>query len=137
MAGKTQFAERKVLDAEFGASSLGAPATWYVGLFTAAPSDAGGGTEVATGSYARVGVTNNSTQWPAATGTSPSAKTHANAITFPVPSANWGTVTHFGLFDASTAGNLWYWAALTTAKTINNGDSAPSFAAGALVVNED
>jgi len=56
------------------------------------------------------------------------------SITFPSPSASWGTVTHFGIWDASTGGNLLFHGALTTSKTINNGDAAPSFAAAALTL---
>ena len=59
------------------------------------------------------------------------------AVTFPAPTANWGSVSYFGIYDASTAGNLLFCAALTTAKTINNGDAAPSFAIGALTIQID
>jgi hypothetical protein len=59
------------------------------------------------------------------------------AITFPAPTANWGSITHFGLFDAPSAGNMFFCQALTVAKTVNNGDSAPSFAIGALTVQID
>jgi hypothetical protein len=51
-----------------------------------------------------------------------------------VPTANWGTVTHFGIFDALTAGNLLFWAALTASKVVNSGDAAPKFLAGALTI---
>lgn len=105
--------------------------TAYVGLFTAAPSDSGGGTEVTGGSYARKSTAG--ADWNAASGGSTS---NANAITFVTATASWGTVTHFGIFDAATAGNLLRWAALTTSKAIGNGDTA-SFAAGALVCTED
>lgn len=137
MAGKTQYLERALLDHVFGKTTYTGPATVYLGLFTAAPSDAGGGTEVTGGSYARASLTNNTTNFTNATGSSPASKTTGAALTYPAPTANWGTVTHFGIFDASSAGNLLYWAALTTSKTINNGDAAPSFAIGALTITED
>ncbi|NTV50931.1 MAG: hypothetical protein HGA20_14985 [Geobacteraceae bacterium] len=110
----------------------------YIGLLTAAPSDAGGGTEVTTSgsAYARKAVVQNDTNWAAPAGT-PRVISNAVAIDFAVPTANWGVVTHFGVYDAATAGNLLYWAALTNPKTINNADSAPSFAIGALTVTED
>jgi len=57
-------------------------------------------------------------------------------VTFPAPTAAWGTVTHFGVFDAATAGNALYYGDLTTARTINSGDSAPTFAIGALTTTE-
>jgi hypothetical protein len=136
MAAKSSYLEGKLLDLVLGATAYAAPATVYVGLYTAAPTDAGGGTEVSAGGYARPSVTNNATNWPAASG-SPRSKANGTVITFGTPSANWGTVTHFGIFDAVTAGNLLYWAPLTASKVINNGDGAPSFAAGAITVSED
>lgn len=134
MAGsKSDYLENKVLDHVLGGSDYTRAATVYVALFTAAPSDSGGGTEVATGSYARVAVTNNNTNWPAA---SSGAKSNGTAVTFPTASANWGTVVAFGIFDASTSGNLLYWGTLTTNKAIDSGDTA-SFAAGQLAITED
>jgi len=56
------------------------------------------------------------------------------AITFPSPTASWGTVTHFGIFDAASSGNLLFHGALTASKTINSGDAAPSFQAAQLAV---
>jgi hypothetical protein len=127
---KSDYLENKVLDHTLGKTSYTMP-TVYVGLFTAAPTDAGGGTEVSGGSYARKSTAG--ADWNAAASGSSS---NANAITFVTATASWGTVTHFGLFDAASAGNLLRWAALTTSKTIGSGDTA-SFAAGTLVVTED
>lgn len=134
MGSKGDYLENKLLDHVLGGGDYSRPATVYVALYTATPSDSGGGTEVSGGSYARVAVTNNSTNWPAASGGS---KSNGTAITFPTPSANWGTVTSFGILDAATSGNLLYWGALSASKTINNGDAAPQFAAGALTITED
>lgn len=145
MAALTNFAENKLIDALMRAQALGAPATWHVGLFTAAPNDAGGGTEVTGGNYARVAVTAGLTQWAgtqgagtttASSGTNGTTSNNA-AITFPTPTANWGTVVAMGIFDASTGGNLWVFTALTANKTVNNGDPAPSFAAAALTIQID
>jgi hypothetical protein len=136
MAGKSNYLEGRVLDHLYGAVASTAPATIYVGLFTAAPTDAGGGTEVTGGSYARAAVTNNATNWPAASGT-PRMKSNGTVIAFAAPTAAWGTVTHFATFDAATAGNMFHWAALTTPRTIASGDGAPNFAAGALDITED
>src|SRR5690349_8798175 len=122
---KSDYLENKLLDHQVGKTSYTMP-TVYVGLFTAAPSDSGGGTEVSGGSYARKSTAG--ADWNAASGGS---TTNANAITFVTATGSWGTVTHWGLFDASSAGNLLRWAALGTSKTIGNGDTA-SFAAGAL-----
>ena len=60
-----------------------------------------------------------------------------NVITFAAPTANWGTIAGFGIFDAASGGNMLYFGSLTTSKTVNNGDAAPAFAAGALTVTED
>lgn len=138
----TDYAENRLIDAVFRGQSLGAPATWYVGLLTSACSDSSAGTEVSGGSYARVAVTAGLTQWAgtqsagsttASSGTGGQTSNNAS-ITFPAPTANWGSITHFALYDASTSGNQWVCQSLTTGKTVNNGDAAPSFSAGALTV---
>lgn len=114
----------------------------YVALFTAAPSDSGGGTEVSGGSYARVAVASTLANWA---GTQSAGSTTASsgsggqtsnnaAVTFPTPSANWGVCTHVGIFDSLTSGNLLFWEALTVSKTVNNGDPAPTFPIAALTV---
>jgi hypothetical protein len=133
MAGKSDYLENKVLDLLLGAVSYTVPTTVYIGLYTAAPTDAGGGTEVSGGSYARVAVTNNTTNFPTATGGS---KSNGTSITFPTATADWGTVVAVGIFDASTGGNLLFWANLTTSKVVQNGDTA-QFASGSLTFTED
>jgi hypothetical protein len=130
----SDFIENKLLDLLFGNTAYTIPSPVFVSLFTAAPSDSGGGTEVTGGSYARVSVTNNSTNFPAASG---GAKSNGTVITFPAPTANWGTVVAFGIHDASTAGNLLGWATLTTNRVINSGDGAPKFAIGDLDITLD
>lgn len=155
MAAMTDFLENKLIDFLFRAQALGitgataaagtGPANWYFGLHTAAPSDTGGGTEVTGGSYARVTVVSAlanfaGTQAAASTvASSGSSGTTSNngAITFPAPTASWGVVTHFGIYDASSGGNLLLWGSLTVSKTINNGDEAPSFAAAAFSLQID
>lgn len=129
---KSDYAENKVLDHMTGKATWGA-VTAYVGLYTAAPSDAGGGTEVSTTSTGYARKSTAAADWSAASGGSTS---NANPVTFTTATGSWGTVTHFGLFDASTGGNLLRWAALGTSKAIGTGDTA-SFAAGALVMTED
>lgn len=138
----TDFLENKLVDYLFRGQAFTAPATLYIALFTAAPSDAGGGTEVTGGSYARASVSSSLANWAgtqsvgsttASTGTGGQTSNNAT-ISFPAPTANWGVVTHFAIFDAATAGNPLIWAALSTSKTVNNGDAAPVFNAGALTV---
>jgi hypothetical protein len=140
----TDYLENKVIDHLFRGTAYSAPATLYVSLHTAACSDSSAGTEVSGGSYARVAVTSNGTNWAntQASGTGVSSGTsgttsNSAAITFPAPTGNWGSVTHFGIFDASTSGNMILCQALTASKTINNGDAAPSFAGGALTIQVD
>ena len=144
MSALTDYLENKLIDHLFRSVSFSAPTALHVGLLTAAPSDSAAGTEVSGGSYARVAVAPGSANWANTqnSGTGASSGTNGttqniNAITFPAPTANWGTVTHFAIYDASSAGNMLCWAALTTSRTINNGDTAPSFAAGALTVQID
>lgn len=137
MSDMSDYLENKLIDHLFRGTAYTAPATLYFALFTAAPSDAGGGTEVTGGSYARVAVTPNSTNFRntqnsgsgASTGTG-GQTANQSAITFPAPTANWGVVTHMGIFDAASSGNLLVHKSLAAAKTVNNGDPAPSFAIG-------
>ena len=134
MAGsKSDYLENKVLDHVLGGGDYTRPITVYVALYTVAPTDAGGGTEVTGGSYARVAVTNNVTNWPAA---SAGAKSNGTEITFAEATASWGTVVAFAILDAATLGNFLYWATLTTSKAIGIGDTA-KFAVGDLDVTED
>lgn len=145
MAAMSDFLENELIDHIFRQRSFTAPTAMHVGLLTAAPSDTGGGTEVSGGSYARVALaplfsnwkgTNNETTAVDSAGTGGTTKNNV-AITFPAPSANWGVITHFGIYDASSAGNLYFWGALTASKTVNNGDAAPSFAIDALQIQID
>lgn len=113
MSGFSDYLEKKVLDLLFGSTAYSVPATLYFGLFTTTPNDDGtGGTEVSGGSYARVSMTNNSTNFPNASGGNPSTKANGVAITFPTATADWGTVVGMGVFDASTSGNLLAWNSL-------------------------
>lgn len=144
MADYTNYLENKLADHLFRTTTY-TPGTLYVGLITAvADKEVGTVTEVTGGSYARVSVTKGDSSWKgthgSATGNSSGTSgtvSNASAITFPAPTANWGVVTHFGIWDASTSGNLLIVAALTTSKTINNGDAAPSFAIDAMTIQVD
>lgn len=134
MAGsKSDYLENQVLDIVLGDGTFTNPANVYIALFTAAPTDAGGGTEVTGGSYARVTVVNNATNWPAA---SSGSKSNGAAFTFTQATASWGTVVAFGIFDALTVGNLLYWGDLTTSKAIATDDTA-EFAASSITITED
>ena len=145
MSALSDYLENKIIDWLLRGQTFTPPATVYVGLLTVAPSDAGGGTEVTGGSYTRVAVASSLANWAgsqsagsttASSGTGGTTSNNA-AVTFPAPTANWGTVVAFGVYDASSAGNLLFYASLTTSKTINTGDAAPSFAAGARTFQAD
>lgn len=131
----TDSMEKEVLDYIMAATATGWPASWYFGLFTAAPGEASAGTEVSGGSYARVAVTRNNTNFPAAATDGSNVTTIDNdtVVQFPTATANWGTVTHWGIFDASSGGVLKIYGALTTSRSVLTGD-APKFAVGSFVL---
>lgn len=131
---KFNYLSLKQLDGALGGADFVRPATVYVALYTTAPTGSGGGVECSGGAYARVPVTNNATNFPAASGSTPT-KANGTAITFPTATASWGTATHFGIFDAASAGNGLHFGALSTARLIAIGDT-PSFAASALTFTE-
>ena len=109
----SNFLETEILDHVFGGNAYTAPGTLYVGLYTSNPDEDNSGTEVSGGSYARVSGT--------FTVTGNTASNDA-AIEFTTATASWGTVTHIGVLDASSGGNLLCYAALTTSKAIDTGD---------------
>jgi hypothetical protein len=144
-AAMSDFLENKIADVIFRATAFSelAPTTYYIALYTTACTDSAGGTEVAVGSYARVAMTRATATWTGTHGTTTGVSSGTNgtvgnaaAVTFPAATADWGTVTHWGIVDAATVGNLIICSALTTARTITNG-STPSFAVGAMTVQID
>lgn len=136
MAALTNYLENKLIDHILQNTAFTSPATLYVALFTAVTDgEAGTVTEVATGSYARVAVTASVSNWSDATGNN-GTTANVNTVTFPTATVDWGTVTHFGIYDAPTAGNLLIYAALTASRNITTG-STPSFAASALTIQLD
>jgi hypothetical protein len=122
MSAMSDYLENQLIAHIFRTGSFTKPTTLAIGLFTAAPSDSGGGTEVSGGAYARVARNPLDANWAATSGTD-GATSNVADITFPTATANWGTVTHVGIFDNTTGGNLLFWGALTTAKAVNNGDT--------------
>jgi hypothetical protein len=116
---KSTYLANKLLDLPVGGTAFSAPATLYFGLYTSAPGAGGGGTEVSGGSYARASLANNTTNFPAA---SSGAKSNATAITWPTAAASWGVVTAVGVFDAASAGNLLYYATISS-KTVDSNDT--------------
>jgi hypothetical protein len=141
--GCSDYLANKLIDFLFRGQAYSFPATMYAALFTAAPTGAGGGAEVPTGSgYARVGIAGTLAAWSgtqgagttvASSGTSGRISNNA-AVTFGAPTASWGRVTHDGLYDAATLGNLLFYAPLANAKDIYAGGAAPSFDAGSWAI---
>jgi hypothetical protein len=114
MAELSDYLENKLLDHVLRNVSYTSPTTVFVGLFTADPTDAGTGTEVSGGSYAR--------QILSVTTATGGIVTSSADVTFPQCTASWGTVSHIGLLDALSSGNLLMHTALTTSRSIETGD---------------
>jgi len=114
MAEMSNFLENALINATLRATTYTSVATVYVSLWTSDPTDAGSGTEVSGGSYARTAVTFGAP--------SNGVTTNSADVTFPTATASWGTVGWIGINDASTAGNLLYHSPLDSAKTIDSGD---------------
>lgn len=114
MAALSNYLENALINATLRNTAYTSPTTVYVGLFTSDPTDAGSGTEVSGGSYARKSM--------AFDAPSNGASVNTSAVEFNQATGNWGTITYFAIFDASTSGNMLYHGALTTSKTIETGD---------------
>lgn len=117
---KSDYLENLILNAIFGGAAFTLPATVYLALFTSAPGDAGGGTEVTGGAYARAAITRNTTNFPT---TSTGSISNAVAINFAQASTPWGTVTHAAIMDAASGGNILYYAPLTAPRTVATGET--------------
>lgn len=127
MSAKSDYLELKVLDHFLGTSATTAPTNVYLSLHTADPTDAGTGTEVSGNGYARQAITFAAASSGSAASSSPEEFTASGGA--------FGTVTHFGIWDASTSGNLLYHGALTASKTIADGDTL-RFASGNITITE-
>mgnify|MGYP003148183497 FL=1 len=124
---KSNYLENKVIDHFLGTSSTTAPSNVFMALFTSNPTDANSGTEVSGNGYSRQTITFNAA--------SSGSATNSSAETFTASGGNFGTITHFGIFDASSSGNLLYHGALTDDKVIEDGDSLV-VASGAITITE-
>lgn len=123
MAALSNHLEKLLLDWSMTAGAATRPTAWFLALYTAAPSDAGGGTEVSAGGYARQAIAFGAAATPGGT------TSNTAAVEYTASGAAYGTVTHIGIFDASTSGNLLWHGAMTTSRTIGDGDTL-SFAIG-------
>tara|TARA_A100001391_G_scaffold92153_1_gene60876 strand:+ start:213 stop:602 length:390 start_codon:yes stop_codon:yes gene_type:complete len=124
---KSNYLELKVLDHFLGTASTSAPSNVYLALHTANPTDAGSGAEVSGNGYSRQVITFASAS---------SGSAASNSVEeFTASGGAFGTVTHFGIWDASSSGNLLYYGALSASKTIADGDTL-RFASGAITISE-
>ena len=114
MAEMSNYLENALINATLRNTSYTSPATVYIALYTDDPTDAGTGTEVSGNAYARQAVTFGSP--------SNGVTTNSAAVEFPQATGSWGTVTHVGIVDASSSGNLLYHTALDASKAIATGD---------------
>lgn len=109
----SNYLETELLDHVFAGNAYTSPAAVYVGLFTAAPGETGGGTEVSGGSYVRKAGSFT---------VSGNTATTSAAIEWPTATASWGTITSIGIYDAASGGNLLAYANLSSSKAIASGD---------------
>ena len=128
MGQLSNYLENALINATLRGTAYTSPATVYLALYTSDPTDADTGTEVSGGAYARQSI--------AFGAPSNGVATNSANVNFPQATANWGTVSHIGIRDASTAGNLLYYAPLTTARSILTGDTL-SFLTGQVSVTLD
>jgi hypothetical protein len=117
MAALSDYAEKLLLDWMMTNGSATRPTAWYVALYTAAPSDSGGGTEVSGSGYARQAVTFDAAATPGGT------TSNTGAVSFTAAGGSWGTITHIGIHDALSSGNLLWHGSMTASKTIADGDT--------------
>tara|TARA_Y100000768_G_scaffold265081_1_gene202396 strand:+ start:1290 stop:1670 length:381 start_codon:yes stop_codon:yes gene_type:complete len=103
----------EILDDVFSGNAFTPPGTFYLALYTSAPTASGGGTELSGNGYARQTV---------AFTTTAQQSSNTAAVEFPTATADWGTIVAVGVFDASTSGNLLAFGNLTASKSIVSGD---------------
>ncbi|MFA5559080.1 MAG: hypothetical protein WDA59_06465 [Methanofastidiosum sp.] len=119
MGAASDYLENKILDHILGKVTYTAPDTVYIGLAAEVNDDGSISGEPTEASYARVAVTNNATNFPAA---SNGSKSNGTDIVFGEATGDWGTVNYAFIADADTGGNVLLYGGLTTPKTINSGD---------------
>jgi len=130
MSVLSNYSEKLLLDWLLTTGVATRPTSWYVALYTAAPNDTGGGTEVSTGGYARQSIT-------FAAASSPGGSiANSDVVNFTASGATYGIVSHLGIFDAVSGGNLLAYGPLSVAIEVLDGD-ALEFGIGNLIVTLD
>jgi len=136
MSAMTDYLEEVIANHIHNKDAYTSPST-YLALYTAAPGETGGGTEVSGGSYARELIYDNlsgSPDWTLAAAADGGYQcSNDDDVTFTQATADWGTITHMAVLDAVSAGNMLLYGALTASKTVNSGDTF-KFPAGDLDV---
>jgi hypothetical protein len=117
MAALSDYSEKLLLDWAMTTGSATRPTAWYVALYTVAPSDSGGGTEVSGSGYARQSVTFDAASSPGGT------TSNTGAVSFTASGGAFGTVVAIGIFDAVSSGNLLWHGNMTASKTVDDGDT--------------
>ena len=125
MSALSDYLELKFLDHFTGTASTSAPSAVYLGLSTASLQDDNSGTELTGNNYSRKAIT-------FASASSGSIASNA-AVEFDAATGSWGSVSHFGIFDAASSGNLLFHGAFSAAKTIASGDVL-KVASGSLTI---
>lgn len=132
MSALSDYLEDELLDHLLRNAAYSRPATVYLALFTADPGESGNTGEVSGGSYARAAITNNNTNFPQVAATGTPTKSNGGIISFPTATGDWGTVTHWAIYDASSGStNMLVHGALGTPRFVKSGDT-PKVAAGIL-----
>lgn len=129
---KSTYLANAILDHQLGGGDYTRPATVYVSIHTGSPGTNGANECASVNNYSRAAVTNNATNWPAASG---GAKSNGTTIQFASPSGSWGTGSHFGIWDAASGGNFLRGGALASSVAIGLNNDV-EFAPGDLDVSE-
>ena len=122
-SGLSSYFEDQVLGKLFGNQTLTVPGTYYIGLWTSPLTNTSTGSsagEASGGSYARVAVTNNGSNWDAVSG---GATANTTLIAFPMATGSWGTITYVGICDAASNGNMIAYAQLASPVAVSTYDT--------------
>lgn len=145
MANMSNYLENKLVDFLFRGVSFTAPSTLYIALCTATPTDTSTGStisEISGGNYSRQSLTSNTSNWSTTNGDNAATSSGTNGTTLNSTQINWtsvtwsGTVTSVAVCDAASGGNMLFYAALSSSRTIASGDSL-SFGINSLSIQID
>ena len=135
MSAMSNYLEGEIIKHIFRSDIFSKPTVLAMGLFTGSPTDANSAKEISGNGYGRAQLNPADANW-AAPSSGSGLTSNLSAITFPTPTGSWGTITHFGIYDSPSAGNLLFWGPLTDSRTVTTGDSM-SFTIGQLGITFD